>query len=95
MPNEFIYIAAIVILLLIIIGLIKSKTGGTESEMERMGREAKAAKRVQNLSEETKARLQTLLAQNDLIEAIKIYRTETGAGLKESKDAVEAMKRNA
>ncbi|WP_433058434.1 ribosomal protein L7/L12 [Dactylosporangium sp. CS-033363] len=35
------------------------------------------------------------LRQNNLIAAIKIYRQVTGAGLKEAKDAVEALIRNA
>jgi hypothetical protein len=34
------------------------------------------------------------LRRGHLIEAIKIYRTATGAGLKEAKAAVDAMKRN-
>jgi hypothetical protein len=33
------------------------------------------------------------LARGKTIEAIKIYRTFTGAGLKEAKDAVDAMAR--
>ena len=32
-----------------------------------------------------------LIARGKLIEAIKIYRQVTGAGLKEAKDAVDAM----
>jgi len=35
--------------------------------------------------------LQSLLEQGRKIEAIKLYREQTGAGLKEAKDAVEAM----
>ncbi|MHB1038442.1 MAG: ribosomal protein L7/L12 [Pirellulales bacterium] len=37
--------------------------------------------------------LRALLAQNQKIEAIKFYRELTGAGLKEAKDAVEALER--
>ncbi len=33
------------------------------------------------------------LAQGRKIQAIKLYRDQTGAGLKEAKDAVEAMER--
>jgi len=33
----------------------------------------------------------TLKAQGDVIHAIKLYREKTGLGLKEAKDAVEAM----
>ena len=38
--------------------------------------------------------LRNLLAQKQLIAAIKRYRELTGAGLKESKDAVEALQRS-
>ena len=38
--------------------------------------------------------LLALLQQNQLIGAIKRYRELTGVGLKESKDAVEALQRN-
>jgi hypothetical protein len=36
-------------------------------------------------------RLAKLVAEGRKIEAIKIYREQTGAGLKEAKDAVEGM----
>jgi ribosomal protein L7/L12 len=39
------------------------------------------------------AQLRTLLEQKQLIAAIKRYRELTGAGLKESKDAVDALQR--
>ncbi|OHD55165.1 MAG: hypothetical protein A2Y33_10625 [Spirochaetes bacterium GWF1_51_8] len=35
-----------------------------------------------------------LIRRGDKIEAIKRYREQTGMGLKEAKDAVEAMERN-
>ena len=38
-------------------------------------------------------RILELMRGGQKIEAIKIYRTETGAGLKEAKDAVEALAR--
>ena len=37
--------------------------------------------------------LRTLLEQKQLIAAIKRYRTLTGEGLKESKDAIDALQR--
>ena len=37
------------------------------------------------------AEVAALKAQDKLIEAIKLYRERTGLGLKEAKDAVEAM----
>ena len=42
---------------------------------------------------EPSSAVQDLIRRNQLIEAIKVYREETGEGLKESKDAVEDWKR--
>jgi ribosomal protein L7/L12 len=39
------------------------------------------------------AEIQSLIMQGKKIEAIKIYREQTGYGLKEAKDAVDAMER--
>jgi ribosomal protein L7/L12 len=39
------------------------------------------------------ARIRALLAQGNKIEAIKVYRAQTGLGLKAAKDAVEALER--
>ena len=38
-------------------------------------------------------RVRALVAQNQMIQAIKEYRAVTGVGLKEAKDAVEAIQR--
>ena len=46
-----------------------------------------------NLSPEAEAQVRAALASRRKIEAIKIYREVTGLGLKESKEAVEAMQR--
>ena len=43
------------------------------------------------LSEELKRKVRLLRAQGRLIEAIKLVREATGLGLKEAKDAVEAL----
>jgi len=43
------------------------------------------------ISEENVARLSEMIFQRRKIEAIKVYREMTGAGLKESKDAVEEL----
>ena len=37
--------------------------------------------------------LLTLLRRNDKIQAIKLYRQRTGVGLKEAKDAMDALER--
>ncbi|GAA1943947.1 hypothetical protein [Nocardioides hwasunensis] len=39
------------------------------------------------------AEVQALLADDKLIHAIKLYREKTGCGLREAKEAVEAMQR--
>jgi ribosomal protein L7/L12 len=39
------------------------------------------------------AEIQDLLRRGNKIEAIKLYREQTGLGLKEAKDAVEAIER--
>ena len=43
------------------------------------------------LSEDLEQRVRSVLEHGDKIEAIKIYREETGAGLAEAKSAVEAL----
>ncbi|MBI2922403.1 MAG: ribosomal protein L7/L12 [Planctomycetes bacterium] len=43
------------------------------------------------LRDEDLARLRELLQRGEKIQAIKLHRERTGAGLKESKDAVEAL----
>lgn len=48
-----------------------------------------------NLSPEAEEEVRAALASRRKIEAIKIYREATGLGLKESKEAVEAMQRGA
>ena len=42
-------------------------------------------------SQELEEQLRMLLAEGQKIEAIKVYRERTGAGLAEAKDAVEAL----
>ena len=46
---------------------------------------------LSNLSSAQQGSIRELIRQNRKIEAIKLYREATGLGLKESKDAVEAM----
>ncbi|MBL9203789.1 MAG: ribosomal protein L7/L12 [Opitutaceae bacterium] len=45
----------------------------------------------QPLSSEKLAAIQSLIAKGQKIEAIKLHRELTGMGLKESKEAIEAM----
>jgi ribosomal protein L7/L12 len=46
-----------------------------------------------SLSDGLVRQVRTLVAEGRKIEAIKVYRGETGVGLKEAKDAVEAIER--
>src|SRR4029078_2113157 len=45
------------------------------------------------IEDDLEERVRSLMDEGQIIEAIKLYRERTGAGLKESKDAVEAMGR--
>lgn len=91
--SESAYQIVIGILVLIIVVLLKRGGNNTETEVEKMQRLAEISKRSSAMAPEIKAKIGTLIEQNNLIEAIKLFRTETGAGLKESKEAVEAMQR--
>lgn len=44
-----------------------------------------------DMSPELRQEIQQLVNQGKKIEAIKLYREQTGAGLKEAKDAVESL----
>src|SRR4051794_17392330 len=43
------------------------------------------------IDEDLESRVRTLMDEGQKIEAIKLYRGQTGAGLKDSKEAVEAI----
>ena len=46
------------------------------------------------LSSETRVEVERLLANGQVINAIKLVREATGSGLKEAKDAVDEMRRS-
>src|SRR5258707_1734151 len=48
---------------------------------------------VMPIDDDLEVRVRSLMDEGQKIEAIKLYRERTGAGLKESKDAVEAIGR--
>ena len=54
---------------------------------------ATAAPRVAGMDPATDPEIRSLVQSGQLIEAIKRYRTMTGAGLKEAKDAIEGLGR--
>ena len=64
-----------------LVGLFAERAGVGEAELERL-REESGAPRV---PEECRR----LVAEGKVIEAIKVYREHTGAGLKEAKDAID------
>ncbi len=80
-------------LLLIFLGSsIMSAVGRVNAKlsavMTALGLESTA---VKNLPEDIRAQTLDLLARGEKIEAIKLVRASTGCGLKEAKDAVEAL----
>jgi ribosomal protein L7/L12 len=48
---------------------------------------------AQSLSDYVDDHIQSLLMQGNKIEAIKVYRERSGVGLKEAKDAIDALER--
>ena len=48
---------------------------------------------MSTISSQQEGQIRELITQNNLIAAIKLYREATGVGLKEAKDAVEAIQR--
>ncbi|RYB95132.1 hypothetical protein EUA93_12730 [Nocardioides oleivorans] len=54
---------------------------------------AVAAAAVTATTDDWTAEVRRLVADDKLIHAIKLYREKTGCGLREAKDAVEAMQR--
>ena len=67
-----------------LVGLLAERAGVGEAELERL-REESGAPRV---PEECRR----LVAEGKVIEAIKVYRERTGAGLKEAKDAIDRFR---
>lgn len=64
-----------------LVGLLVERAGVGEAELERLREEAGAPR----VPEECRR----LVAEGKVIEAIKVYREQTGAGLKEAKDAID------
>ncbi|MEE2691197.1 MAG: hypothetical protein VX640_06635 [Pseudomonadota bacterium] len=65
-----------------------------ESRVERRMREARQAlEQFGALSSDKQAEVDALVRDNRIIEAIKLVREESGMGLKDSKDAVDARRR--
>ena len=60
----------------------------------RVQRVAVPARQKLELSSETRVEVERLLANGQVINAIKLVREATGSGLKEAKDAVDEMRRS-
>lgn len=56
-------------------------------------RESPSSKGLSSAKSPLIEKIQSILLHGDKINAIKVYREETGAGLKEAKDAVESIER--
>ncbi|MCT1909063.1 hypothetical protein [Brachybacterium paraconglomeratum] len=65
----------------VLVGVLAERAGVGEAELDRI-REESGAPRV---PEECRR----LIAEGKVIEAIKVYREHTGAGLEEAKDAID------
>ncbi len=64
-----------------LVGHLAERAGVGEAELERLREESGAP----GVPEECRR----LIAEGKVIEAIKVYRERTGAGLKEAKDAID------
>lgn len=75
------------------LGLKEAKDAVDALEAGRVIPMPAASSRAPALDPATDAEIRRLVASGELIEAIKRYRTLSGAGLKEAKDAIEGMTR--
>jgi ribosomal protein L7/L12 len=57
-----------------------------------LAQKAEASLPVNNPGDSLMAEVAALLRQNRKIEAIKVYREQTGVGLKEAKDVIDRMR---
>ena len=80
-------------------GLFSRKDKDLTSELMREAAEQRAAHDEHKTVSHTRAHpgvadadVEQLVAQNQLIAAIKLYRERTGMGLKEAKEAVDAIR---
>lgn len=87
--------AAAVFVILVAVGIMlrsrSSKTAGSAERSERERRRQRAAEL--HAAGDVDGAIRELVAAGKKIEAIKLYRRQYSVGLKEAKDAVEAIER--
>jgi ribosomal protein L7/L12 len=73
------------------INVYRQRTGADLAEAKRAVEAIQGGESARSIDSSIETELAPLLEQGKKIQAIKVYRDRTGAGLKEAKDAVEAM----
>ncbi|MEQ8936168.1 MAG: ribosomal protein L7/L12 [Amphiplicatus sp.] len=94
-PKDFWLLLAAAIAFAFILGRAMRTRETGETRVERRQREAaEALAQFNALTPDKQAEIDALVTNNRIIDAIKLVREETGMGLKESKDAVDARRKN-
>ena len=95
-PLPLLILAGLVFLVLLVMAM--RPRGRSDDLMaaprSRVQRVAVPARQKLELSSETRVEVERLLANGQVINAIKLVREATGSGLKEAKDAVDEMRRS-
>ena len=95
-PLPLLILAGLVFLVLLVMAM--RPRGRSDDLMaaprSRVQRVAVPAGQKLELSSETRVEVERLLANGQVINAIKLVREATGSGLKEAKDAVDEMRRS-
>jgi ribosomal protein L7/L12 len=95
-PLPLLILAGLVFLVLLVMAM--RPRGRSDDLMAaprpRVQRVAVPATQKLELSSETRVEVERLLANGQVINAIKLVREATGSGLKEAKDAVDEMRRS-
>jgi ribosomal protein L7/L12 len=95
-PLPLLILAGLVFLVLLVLAM--RPRGRSDDLMaaprSRVQRVAVPAGQKLELSSETRVEVERLLANGQVINAIKLVREATGSGLKEAKDAVDEMRRS-
>lgn len=95
-PLPLLILAGLVFLVLLVMAM--RPRGRSEDLMAvprpRVQRVAVPARQKLELSSETRIEVERLLANGQVINAIKLVREATGSGLKDAKDAVDEMRRS-
>lgn len=76
-----------------IFGRLSAGGGGGDREVRRMQAQEQSRQALASLSPNRQAEIDQLVRDKRVIEAIKLMRETSGLGLKESKDAIDARRR--